>query len=169
MTVQPVRLFGDPVLRTRADEVVDFDHELRQLVDDLVDTMRDHGGAGIAAPQIGVSLRVFAYDCGGMFGHLVNPTYEVIGDEQQVGTEGCLSVPGVRADVRRAMTVRVSGTTVDGEPVSFECSDIMARCVQHETDHLDGVLFMSRMEPADRKAAMRSLRDAEWLADAGVR
>jgi peptide deformylase len=170
VSVQPVRLFGDPVLRTRADEVVEFDRELEQLVTDLVDTMREHEGAGIAAPQIGVSLRVFAYDCGDMFGHIVNPTYEVVGDDEQVGTEGCLSIPGVRADIRRATTVRVSGVDMHGEPVSFECTDIMARCVQHETDHLDGVLFLSRMEPADRKSAMRTLRDAPWLgADAGVR
>ncbi|MFF0813885.1 peptide deformylase [Rhodococcus sp. NPDC003318] len=170
MSIQPVRLFGDPVLRTRADEVVDFDRELAQLVTDLVDTMRDRGGAGIAAPQIGVSLRVFAYDCGGMFGHLVNPTYEVLGAEEQVDPEGCLSIPGVRADVRRATDVRVRGVDQHGEPVSFDCSGIMARCVQHETDHLDGVLFLSRMEPADRKAAMRTIRESDWFgADAGVR
>ncbi|MFD1813899.1 peptide deformylase [Rhodococcus gannanensis] len=170
MSVQPVRLFGDPVLRTRADEVVDFDAELEQLVTDLVDTMREQGGAGIAAPQIGVSLRVFAYDCGGEFGHVVNPVYEVVGDDEQVGPEGCLSIPGVRADIRRAMTVRVSGVDMRGEPVSFECSEILARCVQHETDHLDGVLFLSRMDPADRKEAMRTLREADWFgANAGVR
>lgn len=166
MTVQPVRLFGDPVLRTRADEVVDFDRELEKLVTDLVDTMRDAGGAGIAAPQIGVSLRVFAYDCGGMFGHLVNPTYEVVGHEEHVRSEGCLSIPGVRGDVRRARDVRVHGFDLRGEPVSFECSEIMARCVQHETDHLDGVLFLSRLEPADRKDAMRSIRESDWFGTA---
>lgn len=170
MSIQPVRLFGDPVLRTRADEVVDFDRELAQLVTDLVDTMRDRGGAGIAAPQIGVSLRVFAYDCGDMFGHLVNPEYEVIGAEEQVDPEGCLSIPGVRAEIRRAMNVRVRGVDLHGDPVSFDCSGIMARCVQHETDHLDGVLFLSRMEPADRKDAMRTIRESDWFgADAGVR
>lgn len=166
MTVQPVRLFGDPVLRTRADEVVAFDGELEQLVTDLVDTMREAGGAGIAAPQIGVSARVFAFDCGGMFGHLVNPTYEVIGTDEQIGTEGCLSVPGVRADIRRAMTVRVSGVTMHGEPVSFEAAEIVARCVQHETDHLDGTMFMSRMDPDDRKAAMRTIRESDWFGTA---
>lgn len=166
MTVQPVRLFGDPVLRTRADEVVAFDRDLEQLVTDLIDTMREAGGAGIAAPQIGVSARVFAFDCGGMFGHLVNPRYEVIGVDEQVDTEGCLSVPGVRADIRRAMTVRVSGFTMRGEPVSFECAEIMARCVQHETDHLDGIMFMARMEPADRKAAMRAIRESDWFGAA---
>ncbi|GAA4472820.1 peptide deformylase [Rhodococcus olei] len=167
MTIQPVRLFGDPVLRTRADEVVTFDRELEQLVADLTDTMRDSGGAGIAAPQIGVSLRVFAYECGGMAGHLVNPTYEVVGTEEQIGPEGCLSIPGVRADIGRAMNVRVRGVDVHGEPVAFECAEIMARCVQHETDHLDGVLFLSRMAPADRKEAMRTIRESDWFG-AGV-
>ncbi|MGW0043995.1 peptide deformylase [Rhodococcus sp. NPDC003348] len=167
MSIQPVRLFGDPVLRTRADEVVTFDRELEQLVTDLFDTMRDRGGVGIAAPQIGVLLRVFAYDCDGMVGHLVNPTYQVLGGEEHVRSEGCLSIPGVRGDVRRAMDVRVSGVDQHGEPVSFECSGLMARCVQHETDHLDGVLFPSRMEPEARKVAMRTIRESDWFR-AGV-
>ncbi|MGW5072305.1 peptide deformylase [Rhodococcus sp. NPDC004095] len=167
MSIQPVRLFGDPVLRTRADEVVTFDRELEQLVTDLFDTMRDRGGVGIAAPQIGVLLRVFAYDCDDMVGHLVNPTYQVLGGEEHVRSEGCLSIPGVRGDVRRAMDVRVSGVDQHGEPVSFECSGLMARCVQHETDHLDGVLFPSRMEPEARKVAMRTIRESDWFR-AGV-
>ncbi|MGW0176038.1 peptide deformylase [Rhodococcus sp. NPDC003322] len=167
MSIQPVRLFGDPVLRTRADEVVTFDRELEQLVTDLFDTMRDRGGVGIAAPQIGVLLRVFAYDCDGMVGHLVNPTYQVLGGEEHVRSEGCLSIPGVRGDVRRAMDVRVSGVDQHGEPVSFEYSGLMARCVQHETDHLDGVLFPSRMEPEARKVAMRTIRESDWFR-AGV-
>ncbi|MFC7450301.1 peptide deformylase [Rhodococcus daqingensis] len=163
MSIQPVRLFGDPVLRTRADEVVDFDRELHKLVEDLTDTMHDRGGAGIAAPQIGVGLRVFAYHCGGMSGHLVNPTYEVLGSGQQVGPEGCLSIPGVRADCTRALTVRASGFTMHGEPVDFECEGIMARCVQHETDHLDGILFLTRLAPEDRKDAMRVIRESDWF------
>ncbi|MFD4181166.1 peptide deformylase [Rhodococcus sp. NPDC058514] len=163
MSIQPVRLFGDPVLRTRADEVVDFGRELHTLVEDLTDTMHDRGGAGIAAPQIGVGLRVFAYNCGGMSGHLVNPTYEVVGPGEQIGPEGCLSIPGVRADCTRALTVRASGFNMHGEPVDFECEGIMARCVQHETDHLDGVLFLARLAPADRKDAMRVIRESDWF------
>lgn len=163
MTIQPVRLFGDPVLRTRADEVVNFDHELRVLVADLVDTMRARGGAGIAAPQIGVGLRVFAYDCGGASGHLVNPTFEVVGDEQVLREEGCLSVPGVRAECLRAKRVTASGFDMYGEPVTFDATDILARCVQHETDHLDGVMFMQRLDPAARKAAMRQIRESQWF------
>ena len=94
MPVQPVRLFGDPVLRTPAAEVTTFDAELRRLVADLTDTMHEEGGAGLAAPQLGVGLRVFTYDCGGFAGHLVNPTFEAVGDEEQLGPEGCLSIPG---------------------------------------------------------------------------
>lgn len=168
MTIQPVRLFGDPVLRTRADEVVNFDGELHSLVADLVETMRDRGGAGIAAPQIGVGLRVFAYDCGGASGHLVNPTFEVVGDEQSVLSEGCLSVPGVRGEIRRAEHVIAHGVDMHGQPVTLDATGILARCVQHETDHLDGVMFMQRMDPDDRKAAMRTIRESDWFGRQSV-
>ena len=105
MPIQPVRLFGDPVLRTRAAEVESFDAELRKLVTDLTDTMHDEGGAGLAAPQIGVGARVFVYDCDGATGHLVNPTWEPVGDDEQVGPEGCLSIPGLGWDCRRRLQV----------------------------------------------------------------
>ncbi|MFI9502857.1 peptide deformylase [Nocardia sp. NPDC052566] len=167
MTIQPVRLFGDPILRARAAEVTEFDRELRQLVTDLTDTMHDDGGVGMAAPQIGVGLRVFVYDTGDAAGHVVNPTYEVLGDEEQVGPEGCLSIPGVRYDTRRALRVRASGVDMDGAPVEFEADGLLARCVQHETDHLDGVLFIDRLEPASRKAAMRTIRESDWFT-AGI-
>ncbi|WP_228001528.1 peptide deformylase [Nocardia australiensis] len=167
MTIQPVRLFGDPILRARAAEVAKFDRELRQLVTDLIDTMHDDGGVGMAAPQIGVGLRVFVYDTGDAAGHLVNPTYEVVGDEEQVGPEGCLSIPGVRYDTRRALRVRASGLDQNGNPVEFAAEGLLARCVQHETDHLDGVLFIDRLDPAARKEAMRTIRESDWFS-AGV-
>lgn len=167
VTIQPVRLFGDPILRARAAEVTAFDRELQQLVTDLTDTMHDDGGVGMAAPQIGVGLRVFVYDTHDAAGHLVNPQWEVIGDEEQVGPEGCLSIPGVRHDTRRALRVRASGVDMHGAPVEFTAEGLLARCVQHETDHLDGVLFIDRLDPADRKDAMRTIRESDWFS-AGV-
>ncbi len=167
VTIQPVRLFGDPILRARAAEVTEFDRELRQLVTDLLDTMYDDGGVGMAAPQIGIGLRVFVYDTGDAQGHLVNPRYEVVGAEEQIGPEGCLSIPGVRYDTRRALRVRVAGVDMHGAPVEFDAEGLLARCVQHETDHLDGVLFIDRLDPADRKAAMRTIRESDWFG-AGI-
>jgi peptide deformylase len=163
VTVQPIRLFGDPVLRTRADDVVDFDKELRTLVQDLLDTMEEQEGAGLAAPQLGVGLRVFTYHCDGFEGHLVNPTFDVVGDEIQDGPEGCLSIPGMRWDCRRYLRIVAQGWNMHGEPVRVEGSDLLARCIQHETDHLDGVLFVDRLDAETRKAALREIRQAEWF------
>ncbi|QGK69692.1 peptide deformylase [Allosaccharopolyspora coralli] len=166
MTVQPIRLFGDPVLRTPATEVVDFDKELRTLVSDLWDTMEQQGGAGLAAPQLGVGLRVFTYHCDGVGGHVVNPTWTVIGDETQYGQEGCLSIPGVSRDCTRHRNVVARGWNMHGEPIEIEGSDLLARCIQHETDHLDGVLFLDRLDEQTRKDAMREIRGASWFEGA---
>ncbi len=163
MSVVPIRLFGDPVLRTRAEEVVDFDAELRGLVNDLEETMTEHGGAGIAAPQLGVGLRVFTYHCDNFAGHLVNPTFEVLGDEEQLGPEGCLSIPEVRFDCQRHLHVVAKGWNMFGDPVEVEGSQLLARAIQHEVDHLDGVLFIDRLDPEARRAAMREIRESEWF------
>ncbi|MEV0108951.1 peptide deformylase [Nocardia sp. NPDC050799] len=163
MTVQSVRLFGDPILRARAAEVTEFGPELRQLVTDLTDTMYDDGGVGMAAPQIGVGLRVFVYDTRDARGHLINPSWTALDEEEQIGPEGCLSIPGVNHDTRRAMRVRATGVDVDGNPVEFEADGLLARCVQHETDHLDGTLFIDRLDPPDRKQAMRTIRESDWF------
>ncbi len=165
MSVLPVRLFGDPVLRTRADEVVDFDAELRRLVADLHDTMVEQGGAGIAAPQVGVGLRVFTWMVEGEAGHLVNPTFETVGDDEQDGSEGCLSIPGLRFDCRRAQEVVARGWDAHGEPLVLPGTGMLARAVQHEIDHLDGVLFVDRLDPEARKAALREIRAAEWFGE----
>ena len=166
MSVQPVRVFGDPVLRTPAVAVTTFDAELRKLVTDLTDTMHEEGGAGLAAPQLGVGLRVFAYDCDGFSGHLVNPTFDVVGTEEQVGPEGCLSIPGLSWDCRRHLHVVAHGWDEHGEPLTVEGSEMLARCIQHETDHLDGVLFVDRLDADTRRQAMAEIRAAEWF---GVR
>ena len=161
----PVRLFGDPVLRTAADPVKDFDAELRRLVKDLTETMLDAPGVGLAAPQIGVSLRVFTYHVDDELGHLINPSLD-LSEETESGDEGCLSFPGLVYPVMRAYGVVAKGFNMYGEPVTVEGTDQLARCVQHETDHLDGVLFIDRLDKAQRKLAMREIREAEWWGEA---
>ena len=163
MTVQPIRLWGDPVLRTPAEPVVDFDKELRTLVADLAETMLDAPGQGLAAPQIGVGLRVFTYHVSGVeSGHLINPVLHFPSDEEQDGPEGCLSIPGLTFDCRRKADVVAHGQNMYGDPVTVEGTAMLARCVQHETDHLDGVLFVDRLDPETRKAAMKAIREAKW-------
>ncbi len=162
MALQPIRLFGDPVLRTPADPVETFDKELRVLVKDLTDTMLDAPGAGLAAPQIGVSLRVFTYDVDGVVGHLVNPVIASLSEEEQDGEEGCLSFPGLAYPTRRRERVVARGFNQHGDPVVVEGSALLARAIQHETDHLDGILFIDRLDPEQRKIAMRAIREAEW-------
>ena len=162
MPIQPIRLFGDPVLRKPAIEVVDFDKELRKLVADLTDTMLDAPGAGLAAPQIGVGLRAFTWNVEGQVGHLVNPRLE-LSEEGQEGPEGCLSIPGLTFDCRRALSVVARGFDMYGEPVTIEGSHYLARAIQHETDHLDGVLFVDRLDGEARKAAMRAIRESDWF------
>jgi peptide deformylase len=166
VAIQPIRLFGDPILRTPAVEVVDFDQELRRLVEDLTDTMLEAPGAGLAAPQIGVGLRVFTWNVDGEVGHLVNPTLD-LSEETQDGSEGCLSIPGLSIDCRRALSVLAKGFDVHGEPVTIRGSDLLARALQHETDHLDGVLFVDRLTPELRKQAMREIRESDWFGLAG--
>jgi peptide deformylase len=162
VTVQPIRLFGDPVLRTPAEPVVDFDAELRRLVADLTETMLEENGAGLAAPQLGVGLRVFAFDVDDVVGHLVNPVLAFPDEEEQDGPEGCLSIPGIYVETKRRMNVVAKGFNEYGDPVQIVGSGLMARCVQHETDHLDGVLFLDRLDAASRKEAMKAIREAEW-------
>lgn len=164
MAIQPIRLFGDPVLRTPAEPVRDFDKELRKIVTDLTDTMLDADGAGLAAPQIGMGLRVFTYNVDGVVNHLVNPVLDLSEDEQE-GDEGCLSFPGLAYEVKRAMHAVAKGHDMYGEPVEIRGSELLARALQHETDHLDGILFIDRMDREQRKVAMREIRQAEWAGD----
>ncbi len=162
MTRKPIRLFGDPVLRTPAAPVETFDKELRTLVADLAETMVDAPGVGLAAPQIGVSLRVFTYWHDEQVGHLINPSLD-LSEEIQDGEEGCLSLPGLAYDTKRAMRVVARGMNMHGEPVSVEGSELLARIVQHETDHLDGILFIDRLDTETRKLAMKQIRESEWF------
>ena len=162
MAIRGIRLFGDPVLRTQAEPVQDFDRSLRKLVKDLTETLRDAGGAGLAAPQIGVGLRLFAYNVDGQRGYLVNPTLSFPDEQEQDGEEGCLSVPGIYFDVRRRLNTVARGFTKRGDPVQLVGTAVLARCLQHETDHLDGILFIDRLDAGSREAAMRAIREAAW-------
>jgi peptide deformylase len=158
VTIRPIREVGDPVLRTPADEVTSFDRELAALVRDLVETVDHPGRAGLAAPQIGVGLRAFSYNIDGIIGYVVNPRLVELSDETQDGDEGCLSVPGIWAPTVRALHAVVEGVDVHGEPRRVEGSGLMARCLQHEVDHLDGRLFLERLTGDARKSALRALR-----------
>jgi peptide deformylase len=169
MALRPIRLFGDPVLRTKAEVVTTFDKELRVLVKDLTDTMLEAPGAGLAAPQIGVGLRVFTYDVDDVVGHLVNPVLHFPHDEEQDGEEGCLSIPGLSWDCRRMAEVVAHGQNEFGDPVTIHGRDLLARCVQHETDHLDGVLFVDRLDADTKRAAFEAIREADWTTTPRVK
>jgi peptide deformylase len=164
VSVKSIRLFGDPVLRTPAEPVRDFDAELRRLVKDLTDTMLEAPGLGLAAPQIGVGLRVFTYNVDDVIGHLINPVLK-LSDDQEIDEEGCLSFPGLQYPALRAHGVVATGFDMHGEPVTVQGAGQLARCVQHETDHLDGILFIDRLDPAQRKLAMKEIRAAEWFGE----
>ena len=170
MSVQPIRFFGDPVLTTPANIVTTFDKELRTLVSDLVETMHDAPGAGLAAPQIGVSLQVFVWDIEESDGHLINPTLDLSSDLQD-GEEGCLSFPGLTYETSRAFKAVAKGFNMHGEPVTIEGTELLARVLQHETDHLNGIVFIDRLIAEERKLAMADIRNSEWfnqVAEQGV-
>ena len=162
MSIQEIRFFGDPVLTTPASPVVDFDKELRVLVKDLTDTMLDAPGAGLAAPQIGVPLRVFVWDVDEALGHLINPVLD-LSEEKQDGEEGCLSFPELRYETPRAMRAVAKGFNMYGEPVVVEGTEFLARALQHETDHLNGILFIDKLSAENRKLAMKEIRESEWF------
>jgi peptide deformylase len=162
MTVRPIRLLGDPVLRTPAEPVTDFDAALRALVTDLMDTLLGQPGrAGVAAPQIGVGARVFAYETDGARGHVVNPTIEV-SDERQDADEGCLSLPGLYFPTPRARHATVRGFDQHGEPLTVTGEGFLARALQHETDHLDGTLYVDTLRGDTRRRALREIRAQRW-------
>jgi len=162
MAVRTMRLYGDPVLRQKAKPIESFDEALRELVADMFDTMRAYRGVGLAANQVGVLQKVFVVEAQRGEGEeplrlaLINPTLsEATGSEN--GEEGCLSVPGIYEDVRRALKVRVQARDLNGEPVDFVAEGYLARVLQHETDHLEGVLFLDRLSPLRRQFLKRPL------------
>jgi len=162
MSIKEIRHFGDPVLVTPASAVIDFDKELRKLVKDLTETMLDAPGAGLAAPQIGVPLRVFVWDVDEAIGHLINPTLD-LSEEMQEGDEGCLSFPELVYPTPRAFRAVAKGFNMHGDPVTIEGTELLARALQHETDHLNGILFIDRLSEEDRKIAMKEIRESDWF------
>jgi peptide deformylase len=164
MSLQEIRHFGDPVLITPAALVVDFDKEIRTLIADLTETMLNAPGAGLAAPQIGVSLRAFVWHVDDVLGHLINPTL-VMSGEIEIDEEGCLSFPDLTYPTPRSFRAVARGFNMFGEPIEVDGSELLARALQHENDHLDGILFIDRMSKADRKVAMKEIRESEWFIE----
>jgi len=156
MTVRPLRLLGDPVLRTPCEPVVRFDDALARLVGDVLDTVAEPGRAGLAANQLGSGLAVFAYNVDGELGYLINPRIVELGDSAD-GPEGCLSIPGITAIRSRADYAVAEGADLRQEPVAVSGTGELARCLQHETDHLRGVLYIDGLTGAERRRVMREL------------
>jgi peptide deformylase len=163
MAVRPIRVFGDPVLKSVSAPIDEIDDGVRALVRDLVETVELPGRAGLAACQIGVGLRAFSYNIDGDIGYVLNPVLvEVAGDPEPIG-EGCLSVPGLWHDAIRHPWAKVVGIDLDGDEVVLEGEGLLAQALQHETDHLDGMLFLERLTPEERRVAMREIRESDWF------
>ncbi|TDN93204.1 peptide deformylase [Microbacterium sp. BK668] len=163
MAVRPIRLFGDPVLRAPSAPIATIDDGVRALVQDLLDTVELPGRAGVAAPQIGVGLRAFSYNIDGDIGYILNPELVEVSGEAVPTGEGCLSVPGLWHDALRHPYAKVRGLDLDGNEVVLEGEGLLAQALQHETDHLDGMLFIQRLSPDERKTAMREIRESDWF------
>jgi peptide deformylase len=167
--VREVRLLGDPVLRRKAKPVAELDSGVRTLINDLFDTMYKEEGVGLAAPQVGISERVIVIDP-----HdpevqpfaLVNPRIVQLGEEVDRGEEGCLSLPGLKDIVERPATVVVEGIGGEGQPLHIEASGLLARILQHEIDHLDGILFVDRVSPLKRKLLLKKWQKVKPTAPA---
>jgi peptide deformylase len=149
----------DPILRTTCDPITAITPAVRRLIEDLVETVDDPGRAGLSANQIGVGLRAFSYNIDGKTGYIINPVLEKT-EGEQYGDEGCLSVPGLWYKTRRADYARVRGMDLDGRPMILEGRGVMGRMLQHECDHLDGHVYLDRLEKQERREAMRRLRSA---------
>lgn len=160
MANREIRVVGDPVLRTPCEPVTEVDERVKGLVEDLLETVDAEGRAGLAANQIGVSLRAFAWNIDDEVGYVLNPVLVAVSeDEYQDGEEGCLSVPGLWYPTKRSWYARVEGMDLDRKPLVLEGTELMARALQHECDHLDGYLYLDRLERSVRKKAMRTMRE----------
>ncbi|MCU1556264.1 MAG: def [Microbacteriaceae bacterium] len=162
MTERQIRLFGDPVLKTVSDPVKPTD-DVRGLVEDLVETVKVPGRAGVAAPQIGVNQRAFSYNVDGKVGYVINPVVVELSGEPELMDEGCLSVPGFYFPRLRYPSARVAGEDLDGNPIELSGTGVMAQALQHETDHLDGKLYIDGLEKGVRREAMRLIRESDWF------
>jgi peptide deformylase len=162
MTVREIRLFGDPILKSQCDEVSPSAAEA--LVQDLLDSVALPGRAGVAANQIGVGLRAFSYNVNSVIGYLLNPSIVSTVGEPELLDEGCLSVPGLWHPTPRYPKVVARGQLLDGSIVEVSGEGLLAQVLQHECDHLEGKLYLDRLEPEQRKLAMRELREQTWFA-----
>lgn len=163
MTERSIRLFGDPVLKTPTDNIGAIDDRIRALVQDLIDTVRIPGRAGVAATQIGVGLRAFSYNIDGDVGYILNPQLVEVSGELELLEEGCLSVPNLWFATLRYPFARVTGHDLDGAPVELSGTGLMAQALQHETDHLDGYLYIDKLEAPSRREAMKQIRESDWF------
>ncbi len=163
MAVREIRLYGDPVLKTSCDLVVAFDHKTEAIVADLLETTQLPGRAGVAAPQIGISLRIFSYHVNGNAGYLINPEKLELSGEPELLEEGCLSVPGLWHKVLRYPLASLSGYQLDGSYATIAGEGLLAQALQHEYDHLDGMLYLDRLSQDERKEAMKTLRQTDWF------
>ncbi len=163
MPERQIRLLGDPVLKTVSDPVGAIDDRVRSLVEDLVDSVRLPGRAGVAASQIGVNLRAFSYNVDGEVGYILNPVLVEVSGEPELVDEGCLSVPGLWYPTKRYPFARVTGIDLDGAEIELSGTGIMAQALQHETDHLDGLLYLDRLDTENRRAAMKEVRESTWF------
>ena len=163
MPERQIRIFGDPVLKTVSDPIITIDDRVRSLVTDLLDSVQLPGRAGVAAAQIGVNLRAFSYNVEGEIGYILNPVIVELSGEPAPVDEGCLSVPGLWYPTVRYPFARVSGINLDGETIDLSGTGIMAQALQHETDHLDGLLYLDRLDTPNRRAAMKEVRESTWF------
>lgn len=163
MTERPIRLFGDPVLKTPTADIAAIDEGTRSLVKDLIDTVTLPGRAGVAATQIGVGLRAFSYNIHGEIGYILNPRLVEVSGEPELLEEGCLSVPELWFATMRYPFARVTGIDLEGTPIELSGTGLMAQALQHETDHLDGFLYIDKLDPLLRREAMKQIRESDWF------
>lgn len=163
MTVREIRLFGDPVLKTVSEPIKTFDQKTQALIEDLLDTTKLPGRAGVAAPQIGVNLRAFSFNVDGQLGYIINPVLVEVSGDKVLLDEGCLSVPELWHKTPRYEHAKATGIDLDGEPIELHGSGLMAQMLQHECDHLDGLVYLDRLEGEERKIAMKNLRATDWF------
>ncbi|MDA8911206.1 peptide deformylase [bacterium] len=162
MSVREIRLFGDPILKSETTPIDNFS-QVSRLIQDLLDTTALSGRAGVAATQIGVGLSAFAYNVDGKAGYLINPKITNLEGEEQLMEEGCLSVPGLWQQVPRYERATAAGFQLDGSEIKITGEGLMAQVLQHEIDHLEGLLYLDRLLPEERKLAFKSLREQPWF------